>query len=313
LSQGRTKALEDGRTDAFFQAPIIAALPSTMHITNDMGPASAGDRPLFMRKYLKVFGIGLQNTFVYRWNFFLRAIFGLFPLIGTIFIWGAIFEAKGSGIGDFDYASVVFYFLLVLTLDGLITPGEDEWQVAADIREGQMNAFLVKPMNYLLYRLSLYVSNRLLYTLVTLPVLIAIFLVFHGYLVWPSSASTWFLTFVSVLLAAGLQFLISYSVAMLAFWMLEISTVVFIIYSFEYFLSGHMFPLTFMPAWVQGILKFSPFPYELYFPISIFMGQAKGRELLDGLAIQACWVAILYLGTSALWRGGLRKYQAVGG
>jgi ABC-2 type transport system permease protein len=201
----------------------------------------------------------------------------------------------------------------VLTLDGLITPGEDEWQVAADIREGQMNAFLVKPMNYLLYRLSLYVSNRLLYTLVTLPVLIVIFLVFHGYLVWPSSWSTWFLTIVSVLLAAGLQFLISYSVAMLAFWMLEISTVVFIIYSFEYFLSGHMFPLTFMPAWVQGILKFSPFPYELYFPISIFMGQAKGRELLDGLAIQACWVAILYLGAGALWRGGLRKYQAVGG
>jgi viologen exporter family transport system permease protein len=202
---------------------------------------------------------------------------------------------------------------IVLKLDGLITPGEDEWQVAADIREGQMNAFLVKPMNYLLYRLSLFVSNRLLYTLVTLPVLVVIFLVFHSYLVWPSSWSTWFVTIVSVLLAAGLQFLISYSVAMLAFWMLEISTVVFIIYSFEYFLSGHMFPLTFMPQWVQGILKFSPFPYELYFPISIFMEQVKGRELLDGLAIQACWVFIIYLGASALWRGGLRKYQAVGG
>jgi ABC-2 type transport system permease protein len=266
-----------------------------------------------LKKYLKVFGIGLQNTFVYRWNFFLRALFGLFPLIGTIFIWGAIFEAKGSGIGNFDYASVVFYFLLVLTLDGLITPGEDEWQVAADIREGQMNAFLVKPINYLLYRLSLFVSNRLLYTVVTLPILVVIFLIFHSYVVWPSSWATWLLTMVSVLLAAGLQFLISYSVAMLAFWMLEISTVVFIIYSFEYFLSGHMFPLSFMPQWVQGILKFLPFPYELYFPISIFMGQTKGRELLDGLVIQACWVLIIYLGASALWRGGLRKYQAVGG
>ena len=34
-----------------------------------------------MRKYLKVFDIGLQNTFVYRWNFFLRSLFGLFPLL----------------------------------------------------------------------------------------------------------------------------------------------------------------------------------------------------------------------------------------
>src|SRR6516165_7416304 len=139
-----------------------------------------------MRKYLKVFGIGLQNTFVYRWNFFLRALFGIFPLIRTIFIWRAIFEAKGGGINNFDYASVVFYFLLVLALDSLITPADDEWQVASDIREGQMNAFLVKPMNYLLYRLSLFVSNRLLYTVVTMPVLIAIFLMLHRFLSWPS-------------------------------------------------------------------------------------------------------------------------------
>jgi ABC-2 type transport system permease protein len=266
-----------------------------------------------MKKYVKVFGIGLQNTFVYRWNFFLRALFGLFPLIGTIFIWGAIFEAKGSGINNFDYASVVFYFLLVLALDSLITPGEDEWQVAADIREGQMNAFLVKPMNYLFYRLSLFLSNRLLYTVVTLPILILIFLTFQSYLVWPSSYVIWVWTIVSVLLAAMLQFLIAYSVAMLAFWMLEISTVVFIIYSFEYFLSGHMFPIAFMPEWIQRILKFLPFPYELYFPISIFMGRVKALELWEGISIQACWVLIIYLGAGALWRAGLRKYQAVGG
>jgi ABC-2 type transport system permease protein len=266
-----------------------------------------------MKKYLKVFAIGLQNTFVYRWNFFIRAIFGLFPLVGTIFIWGAIFEAKGGGINNFDFPSVVFYFLLVMALDSLITPGEDEWQVAADIREGQMNAFLVKPMNYLLYRLSLFVSNRLLYTVVTLPVLILIFLACHAYLVWPTSWVTWVWTIVSVLLAAMLQFLISYSVAMLAFWMLEISTVVFIIYSFEYFLSGHMFPLAFMPERIRGILRLLPFPYELYFPISIFMGQVKGRELWEGILIQSCWVLIIYFCSSALWRGGLRKYQAVGG
>jgi ABC-2 type transport system permease protein len=266
-----------------------------------------------MKKYLKVFGIGLQNTFVYRWNFFLRALFGLFPLIGTIFIWGAIFEAKGGGINNFDYASMVFYFLLVLALDTLITPADDEWQVAADIREGQMNAFLVKPMNYLLYRLSLFASNRLLYTVVTLPVLVVTFLAFRTYIAWPSSWVTWAWAIVSVILAAMLQFLISYSVALLAFWMLEISTVVFIIYSFEYFLSGHMFPISFMPEGIQGILRLLPFPYELYFPISIFMEQVRGRELWNGMLIQTFWVLLIYLGASALWRGGLRKYQAVGG
>ena len=250
---------------------------------------------------------------MYRWNFFLRSLFGLFPLLGTVFIWGAIFEAKGEGINNFDYASVVYYFLLVLVLDSLITPGDDEWQVATDIRDCQMNSFLVKPMNYLVYRIALFVSNRLLYTVVTLPVVILVFVVFQHYLVWPSSWATWILTLISVFLAAWLQFLISYSVAMLAFWMLEISTAVFIIYSFEYFLSGHMFPLGFMPVAFQEVLKLLPFPYELYFPISIFMGKVHGAALWEGLLIQFCWVLIIAFGANTLWQRGLKRYQAVGG
>jgi ABC-2 type transport system permease protein len=266
-----------------------------------------------VRKYLKAFEIGIQNTFVYRWNFFLRSLFGIFPLIGTIFIWHAIFEARGSGINDFDFATVVFYFLLVLFLDNLIAPTDDEWQVATDIRDGQMNGFIVKPINYLFYRFSLFVSNRLLYTTVTLPVVIGIFLVFRRYLQWPSEWQIWALTILSVGLAALLQFLIAFSVALLAFWMLEISTVVFILYSFEFFLSGHMFPLGFLPSPIREALNWTPFPYELYFPISIFMAKVSGVGLWKGLAIQALWVIISAIVATRLWHRGLRHYQAVGG
>jgi viologen exporter family transport system permease protein len=266
-----------------------------------------------LRKYLQVFSVGLQNTFVYRWNFFLRALFGLFPLLGTIFIWGAIFEERGSGINQFDYGSTVFYFLLVMLFDSLITPTDDEWQVATDIRDGQMNAFLVRPMNYLFYRFSLFASNRILYTCLTLPVVIGLFVVFREYLRWPSRADVWALVILSTILAALLQFLIAYSVALLAFWMLEISTIVFIIYSFEYFLSGHMFPLGIMPPAFQQVLSWLPFTYELYFPISILLGQVSGAELWRGLAIQTGWVIVMALVARRLWRNGLRHYQAVGG
>jgi len=33
-----------------------------------------------LAKYWKFFDVGLQNTFVYRWNFLLRSIFGIVPL-----------------------------------------------------------------------------------------------------------------------------------------------------------------------------------------------------------------------------------------
>ena len=50
-----------------------------------------------MKKYLTVFNLGIQNTFVYRWNYLLRAIFGIIPLVGTVFLWRAIFRESGGG------------------------------------------------------------------------------------------------------------------------------------------------------------------------------------------------------------------------
>ena len=87
--------------------------------------------------YLKAFDVGLQDTFVYRWNFFLRSIFELLPLMGTVLIWGVVFDQRKEGVGGFDFRTVVAYFLIVLFLDGLVTPKDDEFRVAADIREGQ--------------------------------------------------------------------------------------------------------------------------------------------------------------------------------
>jgi ABC-2 type transport system permease protein len=60
-----------------------------------------------LEKYLTVFNLGIQNTFVYRWNYLLRAIFGLIPLIGTVFLWRAIFQESGGGMGGYDYGSMV--------------------------------------------------------------------------------------------------------------------------------------------------------------------------------------------------------------
>ena len=265
------------------------------------------------RKYAKVFDIGLQNTFVYRWNFLLRALFGLVPLAGTVLIWRAIFTQRGADVAGYDYRKMVWYFLLTVLVDNLITPTEDEWQIAADIRDGLMNAFLVKPVNYLGYRLSLYGSYRLLYTIVTLAPVAALIWFFRGFAVLPASPVTWALAVVSLAMAGLIQFFIAYALAMLAFWILEISTIVFILYSFEYFLSGHTFPLDIMPAWLQSTLRILPFTYELFFPIAIFLEKVKGPALWSGLAIQTGWLLLTWLAAVTMFRRGVRHYQAVGG
>jgi ABC-2 type transport system permease protein len=266
-----------------------------------------------IEKYLSVFNIGLQNTFVYRSNYFLRALFGLIPLAGTVFLWSAVFKERGGGLHGYDYASMIYYYLLTLLVSNLVTPTEDEWQIAADIREGQINALLTKPMSYLAYRFSIFCSGRLVYTFVTLPPIALIFIYFHDYVALPHDPLIYVLATVSMLMAALIQFFITYSLAMFAFWILEISTIVFIVYSFEYFLGGQMFPIDIMPNAVQAVMKWLPFYYELFCPVAIFLGRLKGTDLVQALAIQIGWLLLTWAWARAMWQRGLGHYQAVGG
>ena len=115
------------------------------------------------------------------------------------------------------------------------------------------------------------------------------------------------------MMAAFIQFLFTYALALMAFWILEISTIVFIVYSFEYFLGGQMFPIDIMPPAVQVVMKWLPFYYELFCPIAIFLGRLHGAQLLEALAIQTGWLITAWIAAHIMWKRGLGHYQAVGG
>ncbi len=268
---------------------------------------------LRLAKYGKVFAIGMQNTFVYRWAFVLRSVVGIVPLIGTLFLWQAVFAGGSGSVAGYDYSTMILYFAMTVLMENLVTPTDDEWQIAGEIRDGRLSALLLKPMNYIAYRFSLYASYRFLYSMILAPGVFVVFLALHNHIRLPSDPATWMAFGVSTVLAALLQFFIACTIAMLAFWILEISTIIFITYSFEYFLSGRIFPLDLLPPWLAGFVKWAPFTYELYFPVQIFMERVKGQALMEGLAIQAGWAVFMWLAAVTLWRKGVRKYQAVGG
>jgi ABC-2 type transport system permease protein len=60
-------------------------------------------------------------------------------------------------------------------------------------------------------------------------------------------------------------------------------------------------------------MAFTPFPYQLYFPVSIYLGQTTGDAMFKGLVIQALWVVAFYGLARLAWSRGIRKYSAVGG
>jgi ABC-2 type transport system permease protein len=247
-------------------------------------------------------------------NFLFRSAFGLIPLMATIYLWRAVYAGKEDpNVAGYTLAGMVSYYLLVTVVDALTGVTEDDWQIAADIKDGNINQFLLKPIDYMLYRLCLFFSGRLIYTVVAfLPV--GLFLtVQREFLVPPASLPLFFLFLVSMLMTALLQFFMSYTMAMLAFWVLEVSTFIFILFAFEYVAGGHLFPIDILPPIMTRILEFTPFPYQLYFPVSLYLGRVQGAALWQGLGIQAFWMLFFFVVARLIWGRGIRKYTAVGG
>ena len=281
-----------------------------------------------MKKYLHVVGIGIQNNLTYRFNYLTRTLFSFIPLFAMLSLWRTIYSDKGDGhaLSSYTEAQMIFYYMMVAIVDIFTAVNEDDWQIAADIREGNISQFLLKPVDYLWYRLCLFFSGRVTFVMMAcVPLAIFVFC-FRDYFVAPPTATALIAFIFSLLLTALLQFFLSYTMAMLAFWVLEISTFIFILFAFEYIASGHVFPLDLIPSALehaglsptvaQGFyqaLMLTPFPSMLYVPISIYMGKITGNGIAFGLLTQLFWVLMMYALARFMWRRGIKKYAAFGG
>ncbi len=263
-------------------------------------------------KYRHAFLVGLQSNIVYRWNFGVRAIFSLFHLAFVFILWGAAFAGQ-SAIGGFDLSQTLTYFVVILMLQFFIGAQNEDYQISEDIRNGLINQFLLKPINYYAYRFSIFVAARLVSgCLALLPLLIALpFLKDH--IALPDELWRLVLGIPALVMAALIQFTIAYIFGLLTFWFMEIQSFIILSLAVETILGGQIFPLDLLPDWFFRLSQWLPYYYQMYFPAAIFTGRLEQEQVIQGLGIQAFWVlALIGLG-QLLWVRGLRRHTAVGG
>jgi ABC-2 type transport system permease protein len=287
------------------QSPLLA--PAALALTLPLVSALA--------KYRQIFLTGIQTSLVYRWNFAVRASFSLLHLVYVFVLWGAAYAGRDT-IGGFSLGATLTYFTVLLVLQFLLGAQNDDYEISEEIRGGQINQFLTKPVNYFGYRLSLYFSARLVSGgLALLPVLAAL------PLLWPKlsfpgaeHAALYALVPLALVLSALVQFTIAYCFGMLTFWFLEIQSFVILSLAIEAVLGGQIFPLDLLPGWLYSASAWLPYYYQMYFPAALLTGRITELDTaLRGLAIQATWVLLLLGLASLLWRRGLRRDTAVGG
>jgi ABC-2 type transport system permease protein len=266
-----------------------------------------------LNKYRHAFLVGLQSNLVYRWNFAARGFFSLFHLAVVFILWGAAYAGAPS-IGGFSFGQTLTYFVTLLVLQFFIGAFNEDYQISEEIRNGLINQFLLKPVNYFGYRFSIYLSARLVTGGLILIPLALTYPLLRDYLVLPQQAWPYLYAIPALLLSALIQFGIAYIFGMLSFWFLEIQGFVILSMALESVLGGQIFPLDLLPAWLFGASTGLPYFYQMYFPVALLTGRITDPVAAGHmLQIQMFWAgAILVLG-QILWRRGLRLHTAVGG
>jgi ABC-2 type transport system permease protein len=95
--------------------------------------------------------------------------------------------------------------------------------------------------------------------------------------------------------------------------MLEVTSILYIINTLNYFVSGHMFPIDLLPEGWVVFLKALPFHYLAYFPAMVFLNKITGEDLVWGLGVGLFWALACCVIARLLYQRGLRQYSAYGG
>jgi ABC-2 type transport system permease protein len=271
-----------------------------------------------LRKYVNICRASLVERLAYRGDFLLGTFLRFLPVLTTILLWSAVYEGKRDGktIAGFTKEEMISYLLLIhisrmfSSMPGLASG------IARDIRDGSLKKYLVQPLDMLCYLLAFRIAHKTAYIATSaLPYALLFFLARENFVTWAGWAMlpVYLLT---LILGFLIGFFFEAMIGLMGFWLLEVTSAIWILTTLNYFLSGQMFPLDLLALdypTIHMILQWLPFKYVAYFPAMVFLGKISGPELVRELLLATAWLGVLSVGSRWLYAAGLRRYSAYGG
>lgn len=266
-----------------------------------------------MSKYWSIFKISFEQEFAYRLNFILWRVRNVFQILLTYFLWSTVFSNPGTVIFGYDRTKIITYVFGIMIVRALVLSAR-AMDVSSDIAHGDLSNYLLKPMGYFKYWFTRDISSK------TLNLIFAAFEFFILYIIlkppffFQGNVVTLLAFLISIILAILIYFFLLFIISSIPFWAPEIGwgshflvTVVII-----EALSGSLFPINILPSVVQSTVMATPFPYLIYFPIQVYLGNISGIALVGGLIVAAAWTGVLWFCLNYVWQKGLKVYQALG-
>lgn len=262
-----------------------------------------------LRAYLAFAKKSFLQKSAYRFDHFM----GIFNTILRIFIFWEIYQALYGGRAEVDgitMSMVTTNFILSMGLSVVFKV--NDFYLPDKLQDGSIATELLLPVSFHGRMLASNLGSSLFQLVFHFVPALVVSVLIMG-MEAPVSAPMFILFLVSTLFGYFVLWSISFLMQMMSFWMLNVWAVMTIKDVFVNVLSGSMIPLWFMPDWMQGVLKFTPFSYIYFTPVQIYLGQLSIKEILIRFAMQAFWIFVLLMAGAFFWKKGQKKIVVQGG
>jgi ABC-2 type transport system permease protein len=259
--------------------------------------------------YLTLMKMAILEQFQYRaQNYFYMIGMIAEPVIYLV-VWSSVAANQGGAVDGYTPGGLAAYYIvwtLVRNMNIVFTPYGWEQR----IQGGQLSGELLRPIHPLNGDVAYFAGWKVVVIILWLPL--------AAFLAWvfkPDLHPTWLQIVVFFLAIWGaylIRTLLFSVLGMITFWTTRVSAIFQLVFAAELILSGRLVPMPLMPDWVQNLAGYLPFQWTFYFPINALTGTPTSAELLTGLGMQVVWIGIGLVLANLVWRGGIRRFSAVG-
>jgi len=211
-----------------------------------------------VKKYLKA----IQSGFLQQLNEKAQLVGRLLLFTVIVYLFYQIFESVGASEERLWYYAMTEAIVLSSTLLAV--------QIAQDIRSQQIVYFLLKPIDYPSFR----ITESMGAALFRFMVLIIWGLGYLSFLkgVGPISLYTVITSFFVGIIGVFLYTQMSFLIGLLSFWIKDIKTLQYLNLTATFCFGGLIIPISYYPPLMQKICFFTPYPWILWWPGTIFSG-----------------------------------------
>lgn len=254
-----------------------------------------------------------RKSFLARSAYRFDHLMGILNTVLRVFIYWEIYRALYGTRTEVDGITIMMVttnFVLSLCMDAVFRV--NDFFIPDMIRDGSIATELLRPI-CIQGRMAAENLGNALFELVFrfIPALLVSFL-FVGILK-PAGGLMLLLFVLSALLGYGVLWTISFVTQMLSFWLVNVWSIVTIKNVFINVLSGTMIPLWFMPDWMSGVVRYTPFASIYFTPVQIYLGQLSYQEIAVKCLIQIFWISLIFMFGNWLWHKGQKKLVVQGG